>query len=42
MNRPELARNYWEQVLRMDPQNRSIIEALKQLNQSSDQTENQE
>ncbi len=35
MNRPELARTYWENVLRMDPQNRSIIEALKQINQTS-------
>jgi hypothetical protein len=42
MNKPELARGYWEQVLRMDPENRSIIEALKQINSRSDGTETQE
>ena len=34
MNKPELARTYWENVLKMDPQNRTIIEALKQINQN--------
>jgi hypothetical protein len=33
INREELAREYWERVLRVDPNNRAVIEALKQLNQ---------
>ena len=29
----ELARDYWERVLQIDPTNKTVIEALKQLNQ---------
>jgi hypothetical protein len=29
----ELAREYWERVLQIDPTNKTVIEALKQLNQ---------
>lgn len=32
LNQPELAREYWEKVLKIDPTNRSVVEALKQLN----------
>ena len=31
LNQPELAREAWESALKIDPNNRSIIEALKQL-----------
>jgi len=32
LNQPELARETWEAGLRIDPQNRMLVEALKQLN----------
>jgi len=33
LNQEDLAREYWEKVLQIDPTNRAVIDALKQLNQ---------
>lgn len=33
LNQEELAREYWERVLQVDPANQAVIDALKQLNQ---------
>ena len=33
LNQEELAREYWERVLQIDPTNQAVIDALKQLNQ---------
>jgi hypothetical protein len=32
LGRRELARETWERVLQIDPENRAVIEALRQLN----------
>ena len=35
LNQPDLARESWEAALKLDPQNKSLIEALRQLNPAS-------
>jgi hypothetical protein len=37
LGRPELAREAWEQVLQIDPDNRPVLDALKNLNRTGNQ-----
>jgi Flp pilus assembly protein TadD len=36
LGRPELARQSWEQVLQIDPDNRPVLDALRTLNQGGE------
>ncbi|MFU8806645.1 MAG: tetratricopeptide repeat protein [Bradymonadaceae bacterium] len=39
LGRPELARETWERVLQIDPDNRAVLDALRSLNQGAGQDE---